>query len=86
MPVLWSVMRATWESTSYGCKCVTLNKYSVFNLLTLRTLAEKQVITMILCSIENKSSSPFLGLRYVFTMFLNFGHFSASRSYKKWFL
>ena len=26
MPVLWSVMRATWESTSYGCKCVTLNK------------------------------------------------------------
>ena len=25
MPVLWSVMRATWESTSYGCKCVILN-------------------------------------------------------------
>ena len=25
MLVLWSVMRATWESTSYGCKCVTLN-------------------------------------------------------------
>ena len=25
MLVLWSAMRATWESTSHGCKCVTLN-------------------------------------------------------------
>ena len=31
---------------------------------------------------QNKSSSPFLSLGYVLRMFLNFGHFSASRSYK----
>ena len=31
----------------------------------------------------NKSSSPFLSLGYVFSLFLNFEHFSASRSYKK---
>ena len=43
------------------------------------TLAKKQFFFMIFCSIQNKRSSPFLGL----CMFLNFGHFSASCSYKK---
>ena len=38
---------------------------------------------MILCSIQNKHSSPFLSLECVLSMFLNVGHFSASRSYKK---
>ena len=47
------------------------------------TLAEKQSISMILCSIQNKSSSPFLSLEYVLSMFLSFGHLLASRSYKK---
>ena len=34
-----------------------------------------QVISMILCSIQNKSSSPFLSLGYVLSMFLNLRHF-----------
>ena len=37
----------------------------------------------VLCSIQNKNSSPFLSLRYVLSLFLNFGHFSASRPDKK---
>ena len=45
---------------------------------------------MILCSIQDRSHSPFLSLEYVLGMFLNFEHFSASRSYEKrfykWFL
>ena len=37
---------------------------------------------MILCSIRNKSSSPFsVQRRYILGMFLVFGYFSASRSY-----
>ena len=31
----------------------------------------------------SKSSSPFLNLRYVLSIILNFGHFSASCSYRK---
>ena len=39
--------------------------------------------SIILCSIQYKSPSPFLSLGYVFIMFLNLGHFSALCSYKK---
>ena len=40
---------------------------------------------MVLCNIQYESSSPFLSASfgYVLSMFLNFGHFSASCSYKK---
>ena len=47
------------------------------------TLAEEQIISIILCSSQNKcpSSSPRLG--YVRSIFLNIEHFSASFSYNK---
>ena len=38
---------------------------------------------MVLCSIQQKSSWPFLSLEYVVIMFLNFGNFLVSYSYKK---
>ena len=39
---------------------------------------------MILRSIQNKSTSPFISLSsYVLSFFLNFGYFSVARSYKK---
>ena len=38
---------------------------------------------MILFSIQTNVLSPFLSLGYVLRMFLNFGYFSASCSYKK---
>ena len=48
------------------------------------TLAEKQIISMILYSIiENKSYLPFLSFWYVLSMLLNFGLFSASFSYRR---
>ena len=34
MTVLWSVMKATWERTSYGCKCVAFNEYSAFTFFS----------------------------------------------------
>ena len=49
----------------------------------LRTLAEKQIISTILWSIQIKSSPPFLSFEYVLSMLLNMGHFLASHSYKK---
>ena len=52
-------------------------------MLKLQPLAVKQIISMILCSIRYESSSPFLGVRFVLSMFLNFGNVSASISYRK---
>ena len=56
--------------------CTTL-----YAILHWRTLAKKQIIAMILCSIQHKSSSLFL--RYVLRMLLYFGYFSASWSLQK---
>ena len=47
--------------------------------VTLKSISREKIISMILCSIQNKSASPLLSL----SMFLNFGHFSALCSYKK---
>ena len=51
----------------------------------LHNTTGKQINSMILCSMQNKSSSPFHSLGYVLSAFLNLGHFSASynASYKK---
>ena len=49
--------------------------------VALTNMSEKQIISVILSSIQNKSSPPFLRLGYVLGMFLNFEQFSASRSY-----
>ena len=43
------------------------------------------MLSMNLCSIQNKCSSPFLSIGHALSMFLDFGHFSASRSFKKVF-
>ena len=60
-------------------------------MLHRRTSAEKHSISMVLYSVQNKSSSPFVcfDFEYVTSKLLNFGHFSASRSKikkrnKKW--
>ena len=56
--MLWSVMRATWGSTSYGCKCVTLNKYRVFTLLYFSKgslhLSAHKIVTLL--DNENKAN------------------------------
>ena len=58
--------------------------YNTKSDVGLITLAEKNIICMILCSIQNKRSSLFLNLGYVFRMFLNLGHFQfVSCFYKK---
>ena len=50
------------------------------------TLDEKQIISMILCSIQNKSSSSFLSLDMLLACSQTLGiYFSASRSYIKRF-
>ena len=54
--------------------------------VAVTNINEKQIISVRLCSIQEKSSLPFLSLEYVLSTFLNFGHFSASCSYKKRFL
>ena len=36
MPVLWSVIRATWGSTSCGCKCVFTLRQNVQTLNVYR--------------------------------------------------
>ena len=51
--------------------------------VALMNMSRENNFFMILCSIPNKVSSPFPQLRYVLSTFLNFGHFSASCSYKK---
>ena len=51
-------------------------------MLHRRTSAEKQIISVILCSIQNQSSSPFLSLVFL-NHVLKVWVFSASRSYKK---
>ena len=50
-------------------------------ILHWRTLVEKEIISMILCSIQNTGPSFFLS--FSACSFKNFGHFSASRSSKK---
>ena len=46
-------------------------------MLHWQTLAETQTISMILCNIQNNSSSPFLSLEYLLSMFWLFLKFGA---------
>ena len=40
----------------------------------MMNISRETKMSMILCSIQSKSSSPFLSPGYVFSMFLNFEH------------
>ena len=48
----------------------------------MMNISRETKMSMILCSIQSKSSSPFLSPGYVFSMFLNFEHFQP-RVFKK---
>ena len=45
--------------------------------VTLTNISRETNFSMILCSIQNKSSSPFLSLGYVLRVFLNLGRFQS---------
>ena len=81
-PLPWTNIIRNKNELKQTCTCTTLNA-----MLHWRTITEKQAISMmILCSRQNKSSSPFLkstsGM-FVACSQANFGHFSASCSFKK---
>ena len=51
--------------------------------VALMNIYREASYSMILCSIQNKSSSPFLNLSMFLERFLILGNFSATCSYKK---
>ena len=51
--------------------------------VALTNIGRKTNYSMILCSVQYKSSWPFLSLGYILSISFNLGHFSASCSYEK---
>ena len=83
-----------WLARKKYNKCIVQNDFKTNlymhntkgNVVLMNNLAKIKIIlkSMVLCNIQNNSSSPILNLGMsVLGMFLSFGHFLASCSYKK---
>ena len=72
-------------SRTIEAEILCLKMYNTKGDVALTNINRETNCSMILCSIQSKSSFPFLSLGYVLSMFLNLGYFSVLRLVK-WFL